>query len=876
MKVSMFRIPRPQEGRLLRISVFCVSGILLALCGLLWWQTRQLKAQRAWVDHSYQVRVAVEELDRSLREAESSQRALLLVGEREGDDLRQAFRHFGELARGHCAELQRLVVDNPVQRERVRGLAVLLDARLAELDKNSRELRSLEPGERQQRIREGIESTERIDRELEKIRENESRLLDERAEVVNGAEVRMLVLAVGGSAFGVVVLFLTGWLERRNQQLSNRYQTRLAEARDAALDSVKTTSNFVASVSHEIRTPMNGVLGAADLLYHDARLSGKQRELVDTIRISGQSLLDLINDILDLSKLRSGKMDFIREDFVLSDTIEEVLAMFSDAAGRSRLDLAYRIDADVPRVLRGDPRRLRQVLVNLVGNAVKFTERGSVLVEVSARPADDDRPVLRFRVIDTGPGISEEQQERLFEPFSQVNASLSRKHHGTGLGLAISREIVHHFEGTMGVESRLGAGATFWFTARFHAAHSSERPSARLCRGGTLLLVEGRHQTAQSIEHHALAWGMKVVIVTDTSVLHVLSPVPDLVAVVIGQPLGSSWQEIAVLLSERADLAAAPRFVLASLHETISPDQLAEAGVRATLRFPFRPSELYNLLADDSAGESAAPSGTSRPAPELAPVRLPAVKILLVEDNLVNQRVFSRQLEQLGLEVEICDDGPAGVEARCRGGYAAILMDCQLPTMDGFEATRRIRAWERRENAARLPIIAVTAHVMAGDAEACFQAGMDDYLPKPFDLAKLQRMLAKWLPQAEGGSVAVVKPDGEGDGGVLDMPQFESCLIGDPVADGDLIGLSLTEAAERLREMCEASAEGDAETWRRSAHRAKGSCATLGFRELAAWYEQAENHPGGPAERAAILEGAEGSLERTRLALARLGVPLGN
>jgi CheY-like chemotaxis protein/HPt (histidine-containing phosphotransfer) domain-containing protein len=252
------------------------------------------------------------------------------------------------------------------------------------------------------------------------------------------------------------------------------------------------------------------------------------------------------------------------------------------------------------------------------------------------------------------------------------------------------------------------------------------------------------------------------------------------------------------------------------------------------------------------------------------------VKILLVEDNLVNQRVFSRQLEQLGLEVEICDDGPAGVEARCRGGHAAILMDCQLPTMDGFEATRRIREWEQRENAARLPIIAVTAHVMAGDAEACFQAGMDDYLPKPFDLAKLQRMLAKWLPRTEDGPVAVVKPDGEGDGGVLDMPQFESCLIGDPVADGDLIELSLTEAAERLREMCEASAEGDAETWRRSAHRAKGSCATLGFRELAAWYEQAENQPGGPAERAAILEGAEGSLERTRLALARLGVPLGN
>ena len=757
------------------------------------------------------------------------------------------------------------MTDSAAQSAQVNELGVLLKQRLEILERNATELNQLTPEARELRIREGITLTQNIENQVEKIRRHESRVLQERAEGATRSETRMLIIAFGGSAFGVVILFLTAWLERRNREENARYQSRLAEARDAALDAVKATSNFVASVSHEIRTPMNGVLGAADLLSHDARLNGKQRELVETIRISGQSLLDLINDILDLSKLRAGKMDFIREDFVLSDTVEEVLAVFADQAGRKRLDLAYRISPDVPRVLRGDARRLRQVLLNLVGNAIKFTERGSVSVEVHTRPGEQGRPVLRFRITDTGPGISVEQQERLFEPFSQVNASLSRKHHGTGLGLAISREIVQHFEGTMGVESQLGEGATFWFTACFHAAHSADRPSARLCRGGVLLLIEGRYQTAHSIEHHALAWGLKVIVVSDATELKALSPVKGLVAVVIGQPLGTSWQKMAALLQTRPDLVKAPRFVLASLHETIPPEQLKTAGVRDTLRFPFRPSDLYNLLADDVVPETPVPRETIR-------IELPQAKILLVEDNPVNQRVFTRQLETLGLKVDIRDDGADGVEARCNGGYDVILMDCQLPTMDGFEATRQIRAWEAQQNAKRVPIVAVTAHVMAGDAEACFQAGMDDYLPKPFDLAKLQQVLARWLPEAEPKEHASKDSASAAQAGVLDVPQLESCLIGDAPADAELLEMSLAETEDRLREMRQALEGEDDEKWRRAAHRAKGSCATLGFRELAAFFDKAEHQPGSTTDRAVLLEEAEAALGRTRGALAWLGV----
>ena len=858
------------DGKFLRISVPLVAGIVIALCCLLLWQTDHLRNQQQWVERSYQVRVELEALDRSLREAESIQRAFLLT---EGDsDLMNSFKGYRKNVIEHLAELRKLVADNPMQAAQVGLLVGLLDERLQGLERNATELRILPADQREKRFREGIAQTARIDGEVEKIREYESRLTKERVAAAAKSETRMLGMAFSGSAFGVVVLFLTAWMDRRNRHESDRYQTRLAEARDAALDAVKATSTFVASVSHEIRTPMNGVLGAADLLSHDARLNGKQRELVETIRISGQSLLDLINDILDLSKLRAGKMDFVREDFAVSDTIEEVMAMFADPAGRKRLDLTYRIAPDVPQAVRGDARRLRQVLINLVGNAIKFTERGSVLVEVNMRPGEKGRAVLRFRVTDTGPGISAEQQERLFEPFSQVNVSLSRKHHGTGLGLAISREIVHHFEGTMGVESQWGEGAAFWFTACFDISHSPDRPSTCLCRGGLLLLIEGRYQTAHSIEHHALAWGMKVIVVSDATGLKALSPVKDLVAVVIGQPLGSSWQKMAALLQTRSDLQKAPRFVLAPLHESIAQEQLEATGVRDTLRFPFRPSDLYNLLADESASGSSTQSGSVPHSSDIAKIELPDAKILLVEDNPVNQRVFTRQLEALGLKVDIRDDGPDGVEARCNGGYDVILMDCQLPTMDGFEASQQIRTWEAQQNAKRVPIIAVTAHVMAGDAEACFQAGMDDYLPKPFDLSKLQRTLARWLPEAGDSKHKPVAPPPALQVGVLDVPQLEACLIGDSDADAELVEMSLSETEDRLREMRESLEDDDDETWRRCAHRAKGSCATLGFRELSMFFEKAEHRPGNGTDRAVLLEETEASLGRTRGALAWLGV----
>lgn len=860
----MHPLPAPHGGRLLRVSFALIITIILALCYLLFRQAGAWRSQQQSVEHSHQVRLEIEELDRSLREAESTQRAMLLFEAEESPELRAKYEAFRSLVSSNLARLQSLVSDNPQQLAEVDKLAGKMAARIATLERNRRELRQLDGIARQDRLALGVEQTEAIDEALRVIRDNETRLLENRSEAARTATRQLLSIAGFGSAAGVVVLVLTFLLDQRNRRMQRAYQDKLAEARDAALDSVKTTSNFVASVSHEIRTPMNGILGASDLLSLDPRLGKEQLELVEVIRRSSESLLALINDILDLSKLQAGKMDFVPEDFTLIELLDEVLALFTGPAGRKQLELTYRVEPDIPRVLRGDPNRLRQVLVNLVGNAVKFTDAGSVVVSISRMTVGDGRPVLRFRVTDTGPGLSDEEQALLFQPFSRVNPSLAARHGGTGLGLAISREIVQRLEGSMGVESAPGCGATFWFTVRFAMAESPERPSGRLGDGGAVLLVEGREQTARSIEDHVTAWGMRVCHIADLAELSVTPPIEALKAVVVGNPLGGSWREAAQVISRRPDLAAAKVLVMAAPGETLPPDELARLGVHGRLRFPFRPSDLYNQLAKEDGDHAVATD-----APEEPQERLPKVRVLLVEDNPVNQRVFSRQLEALGLEVAICSDGAEGVEARTRGTEALILMDCQLPVIDGFEATRRIRQWEADHGKPRLPIIAVTAHVMVGDAEACFQAGMDDFLPKPFDLAKLRRVVGRWLHgRADAPPVEMAKTSRDDEPQWIDFSQFEACLTGDAEGDNELIKMALNEAEDRIAEMHAALAAGDEDSWRRAAHRGRGSSATLGLVALADAFTRCENDGGPASDRTTALADLGGLLGFTRRMLA--------
>ncbi len=856
----------PAEIRSSTVIIPLITAIIVALCALLYWQTGRLREQQNWVSHSYQVKLEIEELDRSLREAESMQRAMLLSGGG-GVALQKNFSSLLSAVRGHFDNLEYLVDDNPAQLKLVEEFSILLMKRLITLEQNARELINSGESERAARMLRGVAEGDAVEQSLERIRASEAALLNERSEGASASASTLFVLATGGSTLGLAVMLLAFVQERRNGKLRERYQERLAEARDTALDSVQATSIFVASVSHEIRTPMNGVLGAADLLQQDRRLDRRQRELVETIRSSGEALLDLINDILDLSKLQAGKMDFVTEDFSLTEVLDETLNLFSQVAGRKSLELAHRIDPDIPGYLRGDARRLRQVLVNLVGNAVKFTDQGSVLVEVDQRAGDKGRPVLRFRVVDTGPGISAEEQEQLFIPFSQVNAALSRRHRGTGLGLAISREIVQRLSGTMGLESTPSSGSAFWFTAVFEDAETREDSCGRLCNGGTLLLIEGRDLTTGSIVPHVQAWGMQVVTAPDLDALRSLPPLPNLAAVVIGQPLGASWRNIADEVAKRRDGGQSRRFLLSYPHEQPLEDELASGGIEACLRFPFRPSDLYNLLAEEGKA----------PASEDIAVALASARVLLVEDNLTNQRVFSRQLEALGLMAEIRGDGHEGVAARMAGVFDVILMDCQLPTMDGFEATRRIRAWEVETGATRIPIIAVTAHVMTGDAEACYQAGMDDYLSKPFDLAKLRRKLEPWLSEQKAKNIPKVLEVLEvlevlSPIRVLDVKQLNECITGDIDWDCDLIGTALEETLLRRAEMERALLNGNDAEWRAASHRAVGSAATLGFGALAAELRASEQDDGDEVRRKEALARIDDLVRRTREELAALGL----
>ncbi len=859
----MDSLPAHREGKLLRASFALIITLILSLCFLLFRQAGSWQDQQQWVEHSYQVRVRIEALDRSLREAESTQRAMLLFEDSHPLELREKYEAFRNDLNLNLQRLRSLIGDNSSQMERVNELAAKLAIRTESLERNIGELRQLRGDERQARIEIGVAQSEEVDRVLDEMREEEARLLARRTAAARQETRKLLAIAGIGSAAGVVVLLLTFMLDQKNRRLQRAYQEKLATARDVALDSVKTTSNFVASVSHEIRTPMNGIMGASDLLRIDPRLGKEQLELVDLIRRSSGALLALINDILDLSKLQAGKMDFVRDDFVLIDLLDEVLALFSESAGRKQLELTYRIEPEVPHLVQGDPNRLRQVLVNLVGNAVKFTDAGSVVVTVSRVQVDDFRPVLRFRVSDTGPGLSEDDQTRLFQPFSRVNPALAARHDGTGLGLAISREIVLRMEGSMGVESTPGKGSTFWFTVRLHEAMSPTRPSGRLGSGGTVLVIEGRENTARSIEDHLGAWGLKPELVQDLAVLESLPPIENLFAVVIGQPLGASWKDATTLVSKRPDAEMARVLVLALPGKTADPEELERLGVHGGLRYPLRPSDLYNQLTEEHCEDHPARARV----PEIVD-DLPSARILLVEDNPVNQRIFTRQLQALGMEVDICPDGTEGVEARKADTAALVLMDCQLPVMDGFEATRQIRKWETEQGYSRIPIIAVTAHVMVGDAEECFQAGMDDYLPKPFDLARLRQVLGRWLKagpapskQPESGLPAA-EPE------PVDFEQLSECLTGDEETDQELLGMALQEASDRIAEMRSALAAGDDTVWRRAAHRGRGSSATVGFAALSAAFAASEHDSGKPEERSQALEDLEALLGFTRRILS--------